>query len=566
MSKSIKEILDEINLELEISSGYSYEFHDILMKAANPSNLMLDKYKSMLDQTKDPTKQRILKDMITKEQGRLAKEQEEFAAKASQDKEVKQKTAAEEAQQKEQLKNTRMLSSPEEWDEQKAMESIVEDPSMAAQVAAQRRQNTLESFKQKYPKIFADKQKRKEALQNIEDTSVAEKEKSKHYDQGVKQFDPENRPVHATKKRGAARIIQMGDRKGAMDRKLINREQGVEAKPEYKNTISTDDALNIKQIMSEPKKTQENPERNLKAEIQSLKAARARLSSAKAPVAPTTTPTAPINANPTEGIKKSSDNFDCLVDKLNNLKKGMMNSGLGGAGSVKAGAVLPNKVSIPKTSNNSAASKVKMPGIAPQSNKDPMRSIAQTQNKDIKDIKMKEAHAQFGGQVLKVKSNGQWDLEKRCWEGYEPVPGKKTYSDNSCKPIKKKECECDSKVENLDKGVKSALAGLATVAMLGSAVPAKAQQPEMPYAVPGTNITQVKNTPQEKVQFRSGTEESYKNKMRLRQTIGNHLTALDDAGKLNGDRIHMQNQYIQNPHVFNEHYPGVLHPDLLPKP
>ena len=566
MSKSIKEILDEINLELEISSGYSYEFHDTLMKAANPSNLMLDKYKSMLDQTKDPTKQRILKDMITKEQGRLTKEQEDFAAKASQDKAVKQKTAEEEEQQREKLKNTRVLSSPQEWDEQKAMESIVEDPSMAAEVAAQRRQNTQDWFKQKYPKVFADKQKRKEALQNLEDSSVADKEKSKHYDQGARQFDPEDRPVHATKKRGAARIIQMGQRKGAMDRKLINREQGSEPRPEYKNQISTDDALNIKQIMAKPEKTQENPARDLKAEVASLKAARERLSQASAPKVPGAAPEVQRLPPGKSGIKKSSDNFDCLVDKLNNLKKGMMNSGLGGAGSVKAGAVLPNKISMPKTSNNSAASKIKMPSVAPQNKKDPIRSIAQTQNKDIKDIKMKEAHAQFGGQVLKVQSNGQWDLEKRCWEGYEPVPGKKAYSDDSCKPIKKKECECDPKVENLDKGVKSALAGLATVAMLGSAAPAKAQQPEMPYAVPGTNITQVKNTPQEKVQFRSGTEESYKNKMRLRQTIGNHLTALDDAGKLNGDRIHMQNQYIQNPHVFNEHYPGVLHPDLLPKP
>ena len=272
---------------------------------------------------------------------------------------------------------------------------------------------------------------------------------------------------------------------------------------------------------------------------------------------------------------------DSLVKKLILLKealeKSMNNSGLGGAGSVKAGAVLPSRaLRVPKPGNNSLASKVKIPSVAPQSKKDPIKSIQQVQNKDIKDLKMKEAHAKFG-EVMKTLPNGQWslgkgqeerdgDLEKRCWEGYKPTPGKKAYSDDSCQPIKKKECQCDSKIEDLDKGVKSALAGLATVAMLGSAAPAKAQQPEMPYAVPGTNITQVKNTPQEKVQFRSGTDESYKNRMRLRQTIGNHLTALDDAGKLNGDRIHMQNQYIQNPHVFNEHYPGVLHPDLLPKP
>tara|TARA_E500000331_G_C17182952_1_gene681348 strand:- start:154 stop:318 length:165 start_codon:yes stop_codon:yes gene_type:complete len=26
----------------------------------------------------------------------------------------------------------------------------------------------------------------------------------------------------------------------------------------------------------------------------------------------------------------------------------------------------------------------------------------------------------------------------RCWKGYEPVPGKKPYSDDSCRPVKKK--------------------------------------------------------------------------------------------------------------------------------
>lgn len=30
-------------------------------------------------------------------------------------------------------------------------------------------------------------------------------------------------------------------------------------------------------------------------------------------------------------------------------------------------------------------------------------------------------------------------LEKRCWEGYEPTPGKKAYEKGSCQPIKKQE-------------------------------------------------------------------------------------------------------------------------------
>lgn len=30
-------------------------------------------------------------------------------------------------------------------------------------------------------------------------------------------------------------------------------------------------------------------------------------------------------------------------------------------------------------------------------------------------------------------------MEKRCWEGYEPTPGKKAYSEGSCQPVKKDE-------------------------------------------------------------------------------------------------------------------------------
>lgn len=38
---------------------------------------------------------------------------------------------------------------------------------------------------------------------------------------------------------------------------------------------------------------------------------------------------------------------------------------------------------------------------------------------------------------LTCSENGQWNLiEKRCWEGYEPTPGKEPYEDGSCKPKK----------------------------------------------------------------------------------------------------------------------------------
>lgn len=151
---------------------------------------------------------------------------------------------------------------------------------------------------------------------------------------------------------------------------------------------------------------------------------------------------------------------ESLVNKLILLKealeKTMSNSGLGGVGSVKAGAVLPNKTfKTQKIGHNSIASKVKIPSVTPQSKKDPVRSIQQIQNKDIKDLKMKEAQARFGGGLIKFEKNGQWSLDKsRCWEGYEPTPGKKPYEEGSCRPknLKKEEsnkscncqqCDCD---------------------------------------------------------------------------------------------------------------------------
>lgn len=73
------------------------------------------------------------------------------------------------------------------------------------------------------------------------------------------------------------------------------------------------------------------------------------------------------------------------------------------------------------------------------------------------------AHTPAGTKALGgKKAVKEWDeatrgkklpekVEKRCWEGYEPTPGKKPYSKGSCRPIKKEEnseaCDCD-----MDKG------------------------------------------------------------------------------------------------------------------
>ena len=66
-----------------------------------------------------------------------------------------------------------------------------------------------------------------------------------------------------------------------------------------------------------------------------------------------------------------------------------------------------------------------------------------------------------------LKKNGQWSLEKwnvekRCWEGYEPVPGKEPYEKGSCRPVKKVEVAPKDSVnretykENFEKSLEKA--------------------------------------------------------------------------------------------------------------
>lgn len=55
---------------------------------------------------------------------------------------------------------------------------------------------------------------------------------------------------------------------------------------------------------------------------------------------------------------------------------------------------------------------------------------------------------------LVLAKNGQWtlqkySLEKRCWEGYEPTPGKKPYEEGSCQPVKKDDAPIEKKPFNI---------------------------------------------------------------------------------------------------------------------
>jgi len=115
-------------------------------------------------------------------------------------------------------------------------------------------------------------------------------------------------------------------------------------------------------------------------------------------------------------IDKEGEFKKSLQERWEDLKKAMNNAGLGGPGSVKAGAVLPSvNTLVPKPGNNSNASKMKMPGVNQPSKKNPLKSIEQTQNKDIKDLKMKEAQSALKAkapEMIKFEKNGQWSLQK----------------------------------------------------------------------------------------------------------------------------------------------------------
>lgn len=67
--------------------------------------------------------------------------------------------------------------------------------------------------------------------------------------------------------------------------------------------------------------------------------------------------------------------------------------------------------------------------------------------------KMVDIAVKKGEECLKIDEKGQWqlkkwNLEKRCWEGYKPTPGKEAYEKGSCQPVKKDDSEIAPKGSN----------------------------------------------------------------------------------------------------------------------
>ena len=100
----------------------------------------------------------------------------------------------------------------------------------------------------------------------------------------------------------------------------------------------------------------------------------------------------------------------------------MKNGGLGGRGSIKAGAILPSlKAVTPNKNNNSATPST---GIAQASKKNPIKQVEQIQDKGTKNMKMKQVKSQLAikneQEVVKYDDKGQWSIEKSNYKGYTP--------------------------------------------------------------------------------------------------------------------------------------------------
>jgi len=90
-----------------------------------------------------------------------------------------------------------------------------------------------------------------------------------------------------------------------------------------------------------------------------------------------------------------NDKIKKLEELIKNLKS-----------SVQSSAVLPS-IKQPKLQGiKTPTSQTQIPNVAPQSKKNPVKQAEQIKNKDIKDMKMREAR-----EALNINKSGQWSIE-----------------------------------------------------------------------------------------------------------------------------------------------------------
>ncbi len=99
--------------------------------------------------------------------------------------------------------------------------------------------------------------------------------------------------------------------------------------------------------------------------------------------------------------------IDKKIKKLEELIKGLKSN-------IQSNSVLPSiKQSKLEGVKAPSSGSTKLPGMSPGNKKSPIKQAEQIQNKDIKDMKMREAR-----EALNVnKSTGQWSIEKKAPKG-----------------------------------------------------------------------------------------------------------------------------------------------------
>jgi hypothetical protein len=107
-------------------------------------------------------------------------------------------------------------------------------------------------------------------------------------------------------------------------------------------------------------------------------------------------------------MNKVLDMLGELEELVKNLKPGTVEGGRA-MPSIKAATPTPK---LPKPTTSTP----KIPGVRPPSKVNPVKSAQQTQNKDIKDIKLKEAQSALAAkpmaksETVSFNENGQWSI------------------------------------------------------------------------------------------------------------------------------------------------------------
>lgn len=132
-----------------------------------------------------------------------------------------------------------------------------------------------------------------------------------------------------------------------------------------------------------------------------------------------------------------------LYDPVKNLERKKTRTGEEVEGVGRNKGVRQYTTSLAGTAKEQAASKAKED--AEKNKKQPVKVVTADQmSPELKaQLEARYNTKKSDEEYIEFNKCGQWDLKKRCWEGYKPVKGKKPYSEDSCEPVKKSDLEMD---------------------------------------------------------------------------------------------------------------------------